>query len=146
MPKRHVQAAIALIERRGRYLVCRRRAGDFLGGFWEFPGGKREPGERWTVCLRRELREELGVAVKSVRPFGTIRHRGPHGSIMFKVFRCAIARGEPRPVEADTLRWVPARELTRYRFPPANRRLIARLSAAPLRRRPARGAVSSAVL
>jgi len=52
-----VCAAIAVIERRGRYLVSRRRAGDHLGGMWEFPGGKRRAAESWRACLVRELDE-----------------------------------------------------------------------------------------
>ncbi|MBI3455027.1 MAG: NUDIX domain-containing protein [Candidatus Rokubacteria bacterium] len=86
MPRRRarpVQSAIALIERRGRLLICRRRPGGFLGGYWEFPGGKRRPGERWAACLRRELREELGVSVGRLRPLMVIRHRYLSGPIVF---------------------------------------------------------------
>lgn len=126
-----VQAAIGLIERGdGCYLICQRRAGDFLGGFWEFPGGQRERGESWQVCLRRELREELGVSVRALKPFGAMRYRYGARMVVFKVFRCVIARGRPRPKDAQRLRWVRAGQLRRYRFPPANRRLIARLSSA----------------
>ncbi len=124
-----VQAALGLIERRGRYLICQRRAGDFLGGFWEFPGGKREPRESWEACLRRELREELGITVRGIRRFGTMRYRYGQRPITFKVFRCAVARGSPRPLDAQALRWVLPGRLGRYRFPPANQRLIARLAA-----------------
>ena len=125
----HVQAALALIERRGRYLICRRRPGDFLGGYWEFPGGKRHPGESWTACLRRELREELGVSTRSLRPTGTMRYRYASRGVTFRLFRCTLAAGRVRPLAAQTLRWVPARRLIRYRFPPANRLLIERLRA-----------------
>ena len=134
-----VQAAIALVERRGRYLICRRRRTDVLGGFWEFPGGKRRRGEPWVACLRRELREELGVAVNGVRPVGLIRHRYPDRTVRLRVFRCAIARGRPRALAAETLRWVPAARLPAYRFPPANRALIARLARATRSRRISRG-------
>ena len=126
---KQIQAALALIERRGRYLICRRRDGDILGGYWEFPGGKREPGESWTACLRRELQEELGVAVRDVRLFGTLRYRYAARPIFFKVFRCAVARGTPRPLDAQALRWVLGAQLKRYRFPPANRQLVAFLVA-----------------
>ena len=122
-----MQSALAVIERRGRLLICRRRPGGFLGGYWEFPGGKRRPGERWAACLRRELREELGVAVGRLRPFMTLRHRYAAGPMVFKVYRCAIASGRPRPLSAAALRWVAPGRLSRYRFPPANRALIARL-------------------
>jgi len=123
-----VQAAIAVIERRGRYLICQRRSRDFLGGYWEFPGGKREADESMEACLRRELREELGVAVRSVTPLGTMRYRYARSEVRFGIFRCVIARGRPRPLDAQALRWVPRRRLRRYRFPPANRPLIRYLS------------------
>ena len=141
---RHIQAALAVIERRGRYLICQRRDGDFLGGFWEFPGGKRAPGESWTRCVRRELREELGVSVKAVRPMARMRYRYADRTVVFKVFRCAIARGTPRPLEAKALRWVRSGELGRYRFPPANQGLIERLSgSAALSRSRRRGIILS---
>ena len=122
-----IQAALALIERRGRFLICRRKPGDFLGGYWEFPGGKRKPGESWETCLRRELREELGVSIRRIRPDGVLRYRYRDRAILFRVFRCAIAQGRPHPLAAQALRWVPASQLARYRFPPANRPLLTRL-------------------
>jgi mutator protein MutT len=121
---------VAVIERRGRLLICRRPRSAVLGGFWEFPGGKRLAGESWTACLRRELREELGVTVGPLRPFGELRYRYPSRTIMFKVFRCAIRRGVPRALAASRLRWVRPADLGRYRFPPANDALLRRLSAA----------------
>ena len=128
-PIRHVQAALAVIERRGRCLICRRRPGGFLGGYWEFPGGKREPGESWTACVRRELREELGVRVMRVTPWMQVRRRGmERRPVLFAVFRCTIA-GRPRPLAAEMLRWVPLTRLSRYRFPPANRPILERLTA-----------------
>jgi mutator protein MutT len=124
-----VGAAIAVIERRGRVLICRRRRGEFLGGYWEFPGGKREPGESWEACLRRELREELGVAVRGVRLLMRLRHRYRNRPVfVFRVYRCVVAGGTPRPLAAAALRWVPRGRLSRYRFPPANRPLLAKLS------------------
>ena len=126
--RRYLHAAVAVIERRGRILICQRHAGDSFGGYWEFPGGKREPDESWESCLRRELREELGITIRAITPYGTMRHEFVDGVVLFRVFRCAVARGRPRPLDAQALRWVRARDLQRYRFPPANRRIIARLS------------------
>ena len=124
-----VHAAIAVIKRRGRYLICQRRSRDYLGGYWEFPGGKRETGESWEACLRRELREELGVIVSRVTPYGNTRYRYEDRTVIFRIFRCVIASGRPRPLDAQTLRWVSPGGLRRYRFPPANTRLVAQLSA-----------------
>ena len=125
---RTIHAAIAVIERRGRYLICQRRHDDSLGGYWEFPGGKREAGETWEACLRRELREELGVAIRAIRVYGRMQYRYPDGVVSFRIFRCAIARGRPKPLDAQALRWIPLNRLGRYRFPPANRPLVKRLS------------------
>ena len=126
--QRRLHAAVAVIERRGRILICQRHDRDSFGGCWEFPGGKREPGESWETCLRRELREELGVVVRLIQPYGRMRHQFEDGTVFFRVFRCTIARGKPRPLDAQALQWVRAGELKRYRFPPANRALIEQLS------------------
>ena len=123
-----VHAAIAVIKRRGRYLIAQRRSRDYLGGYWEFPGGKREAGESWEACVRRELQEELGVAVSRVMPYGNTRYRYEDRIVLFRIFRCVIASGRPCPLEAQALRWVTPGGLRRYRFPPANARLVARLS------------------
>ncbi|PIQ84746.1 MAG: 8-oxo-dGTP diphosphatase MutT [Candidatus Omnitrophica bacterium CG11_big_fil_rev_8_21_14_0_20_63_9] len=123
-----VHAAIALIERDGRILVCRRRLRGVLGGYWEFPGGKRRPGETWTACVRRELREELGVEAAALRAIGTLRHRYPQRRVTLQVFRCRIGRGKPKPLYSLKLRWVSPAGLRRYRFPPANQPLIAQLA------------------
>ena len=56
-----IEVAAALIVHQGRLLITRRHPQAHLGGLWEFPGGKREPGESWEACVVREIREELGV-------------------------------------------------------------------------------------
>lgn len=147
MPNRRlrlVPVAVAVIERRGRYLICRRRADDHLGGYWEFPGGKKESGESWETCLRRELREELDVAVGDLRPFGRLHHRYADRQISFRIYRCRLARGRPKPLGAQAVRWVAATQLSRYRFPPADRSLIERLrSESPLPRRRGRAIIET---
>ena len=122
-----IQVAAGVIERSGRYLICQRRDSDTFGGYWEFPGGKRQPGERWEACLRRELQEELGVSVRLVACIGYFRHRYAHRALFLRVFRCAIVKGQPRPLYPQAMRWVPLRRLARYRFPPANQQLIRQL-------------------
>ena len=122
------QAAIAVVERRGRVLIARRLSTDHLGGVWEFPGGKRRVGETWTACLRRELAEELGLRVASPRRIATIRFRYPDRRVYLAVFRCMTVRGIPSPRRGQALRWVARQALGRYRYPAANRELVARLS------------------
>ena len=67
------------------------------------------------------------MAVARVRPFGRFAYRYRDRAIVFQVFRCVIARGVPKPLDAEALRWVSARQLGRFRFPPANRALISAL-------------------
>ncbi len=127
-PKRRVSAAIGAIERRGRYLIGRRRASGHLGGLWEFPGGKRKRGETWAACLKREIREELGVRIEVLDHLDSIRFRYSDRLIRLEVFRCIIVEGRPQPLGCDQLRWVWPSQLSRYEFPSANRRLIKRLA------------------
>ena len=123
-----VQVAIAVIERNGRYLISRRRPADHLGGYWEFPGGKRRVGESWETCLRRELREELGITATLTERLPSIRFRYPDRQVRLEVFRCGIQEGRPRPLACEEIRWVRAAQLRQYRFPPADRQLIRSLS------------------
>ena len=137
MPKprpKIIHAAIAVIERDGHILICQRQPHDSFGGLWEFPGGKREQGETWEVCLHRELLEEVGVTVRNVTPFGWMRHQFRDGLVVFKIFRCALAVGEPKALEAQQVKWIRPSELSDYQFPPANKGMLARLSGTNQRR------------
>ncbi len=102
-----------------------------MGGLWEFPGGKCEPGESLEDCLRRELREELGVEITQPIPFHAVRHDYEHTEIELSFFRCSLARGEPRPLGCDQLRWVFPNQLMAYEFPPADAAVIRALQEFP---------------
>lgn len=119
-----IEVAAGLIHHDGRYLIARRKPGVHLGGFWEFPGGKREPGETLEECLQRELFEELNVRIDVPLPFRLIRHEYPGQTVEIHFFRCLIEEGRPRPLDSDELRWVSPQELSRYRFPPADQAII----------------------
>src|ERR1700744_6143582 len=71
------EVSAALIFHGGKLLISRRPAQAHLGGLWEFPGGKREPGETFEACLVREIREELGVEVSVGKLFAEVRHDYP---------------------------------------------------------------------
>jgi 8-oxo-dGTP diphosphatase len=119
-----VQVAAGLIFREGHYLIARRKAGTHLGGLWEFPGGKRETGESLEECLRRELREELGVDVTPPVHVRVIRHDYRGKTVELHFFRCTISRGEASALDCEEVRWVTPGELSDYEFPPADRPLI----------------------
>ncbi|MEK6549438.1 MAG: 8-oxo-dGTP diphosphatase MutT [Nitrospirota bacterium] len=119
-----IQVAAALIVREGRYLITQRRADVHLGGLWEFPGGKRESGESLEDCLRRELREELGIEISRPVLFRVIHHDYPEKSVELHFFKCAIASGLPRPLGCEDLRWVAPEELDQFPLPPADQPLV----------------------
>lgn len=119
-----IQVAAALIAHEGRYLITQRKAGVHLGGLWEFPGGKREPGESLEDCLRRELREELGIEIAQPVLFRVIRHDYPEKSVELHFFRCAMSSGLPRPLGCEDLRWVAPEELDQFPLPPADQPLV----------------------
>ena len=113
----------AVIERGGRYLVTRRQQGVHLEGLWEFPGGKCDPGESLADCLRRELREELGVEATIGAEVLSTTHAYPERSVELHFIGCTL-RGDPSPQLGQKMRWVAREELRSLEFPPADGELI----------------------
>lgn len=125
----HRQVAAAVIVRAGRVLIGRRPEGKLLGGLWQFPGGKREPGESLQACLRREVREELAVDVQPDQRLGVFEHAYSHFTVQVVAFGCRLLRGRPRAREHTQLRWVRPRDLSHYPMGKVDR-AMARLLAA----------------
>jgi mutator protein MutT len=113
----------AVIERDGRFLVTRRLKGTHLSGFWEFPGGKCDPGETHEACLARELREELGVDATIGDEIVVTEHAYLERTVRLHFRRCEI-NGEPRPLLGQEMRWISKLEMRELPFPDADRKLI----------------------
>ncbi len=109
-----VWVAAGLILREGRCLIAKRPKGSFMGGYWEFPGGKREQGETIEECLQRELGEELGIQVKVGDIFLDSYYRYPTRAIRLTTLVCCIDSGEPEPVGCEEVKWVLPHELAQY--------------------------------
>lgn len=112
---------------RGRILLTRRTEGRDLAGLWEFPGGKREPGESAEDALARELQEELGIDVELGPPLIAVPQQYPHKRLRLDVRAIARWRGTPRGHEGQALAWVPPHKLPDYPMPPADRPVVAAL-------------------
>ena len=133
VPRRAVEVSAGVIFRSGQLLITQRHADAHLGGLWEFPGGKREPGESFVQCLTRELREELGVEVNVGELLESVTHAYADQTVHLKFFLCRLSAGEPQPLDCAALKWVGREELAAYTFPAADAQLIKRLAADPVR-------------
>lgn len=130
-PPQVIEVAAGLVFRSRKVLISQRPADKHLGGLWEFPGGKREPGESFPDCLIRELREELGIEVAVHEEVEEITHAYPAKTVLLKFFRCTLRAGEPRPIHCSAVAWAGRQELSLYTFPAADARLLHLLENSP---------------
>lgn len=104
-----IGVAAAVIERPdGAFLMASRPDGKAYAGWWEFPGGKVEPGESPRHALDRELKEELGIAVRRAYPWLTCDYDYAHARVRLHFFRVTDWAGAPHPHEGQALAWVHA--------------------------------------
>src|SRR5205085_3896600 len=83
-----IEVAAAVIQRAdGAFLLAQRPPGKVYAGYWEFPGGKVEPGEAVERAIARELHEELGIDVECAYPWITRVYTYPHATVRLNFFR-----------------------------------------------------------
>lgn len=124
----HYSVTAAVIWRADQVLITQRPPEGLLGGLWEFPGGKQESGETLEACLRREIREELGVDIRLGAALGVFRHAYTHYKVTLYAFECGLLAGEPRPIQVADLRWVDRRALAGFPMGKIDRQIAARLA------------------
>jgi len=126
--KPHIHVSAGLIQKNSRFLISKRPEGGHLEGYWEFPGGKQEKGERIQQCLEREIEEELGLQVKAGQVALTIEHEYETKIISLHVMDCTILAGEPRAIECQEFKWVAPEDFRKFVFPPPDIKVIEFLS------------------
>jgi 8-oxo-dGTP diphosphatase len=124
-----VEVVAAVIERAdGSFLLAQRPPGKVYAGWWEFPGGKVEPGESNERALARELHEELGIDVRRAYPWITRVHIYEHATVMLHFFRVVDWSGEPRSKEGQAFVWQRLGEPMAEPMLPANAPVLAALA------------------
>ena len=110
----------------GRILVCSRPAGSHMAGKWEFPGGKIEPGESAEDCVRREIREELGMEIAVGSALTVMEH--DYGVKYVRVtFFPAVSDDPPSARDGQEFRWVAPDEMESVDFLDADRPISAEI-------------------
>jgi 8-oxo-dGTP diphosphatase len=121
-------AAAVILRADGDVLLAQRPAGKPYAGYWEFPGGKLEPGETPRHALARELREELGLGVVRAAPWLVQRYDYPHADVELHFFRVLAWRGEPTGHDGQAFAWQSPGAIEVSPLLPANTRVIAALT------------------
>ena len=105
----------------GRYLIGQRQDPCRYAGFWEFPGGKKEPGESRLSALQRECKEELGINVSKARPLFQWSYKYPDRHVRLDAWLVQDYTGKPHGAEGQSLRWLPLEAFGQVNFLEANK-------------------------
>ncbi len=123
-----IKVTAAVIEKDGKILIAKRKRGDRMGGKWEFPGGKLNPGETPEACLRRELKEELGIEAEVGAFICSSRFWYYFMPLELLVYSARHISGELRALDHDELRWVAPSELHNHDFVKADVKVVRELT------------------
>ena len=126
---KEIEVGCAIIEKDGKILITQRQPGSFLGGFWEFPGGKREAGESMEECLVREIREEVALEICPREFLQTDSYQYPEKIIHLYFYLCDWISGNPLKIECMDFRWVLPDEMRSFKFPVGDDNMINELIA-----------------
>jgi A/G-specific adenine glycosylase len=121
-PRRHI--AVGVVRRDGRILITRRREVGLLGGLWEFPGGKVEPGETAAEACKREIEEEVSLSVEVGAFITRVDHAYTHLKVSVDVFDCEYGAGDVALNGPTDHRWILLEQAEQYAFPAVNRKIF----------------------
>ncbi len=127
----HFDVAAGVIYKNGdrkQFLIAQRPAEGMLGGLWEFPGGKQEPGESLSQCLRREIQEELALDISVAEEITVVKQSFTHFKITLHAFAATIQAGTPQKIGVADWAWVSLDELRNYAFGRSDRKIIEQLA------------------
>ena len=119
--------AAVIFDTQGRIFATQRGYGEWKD-WWEFPGGKIEPGETPQQALRREIREELDAVIEVGELLRTIDYDYPTFHLTMHCFKCRLANGHLTLLEHEAAKWLTPSDLQSVRWLPADEEIIQDLS------------------
>lgn len=122
--KPHYDIAVGIVWHGQKILIDKRPENGLLGGLWELPGGKMEPGETLSQCVEREIAGKFNVQVKARQMFKKVNHAYTHFRITLHAFQCDYLRGQLAPEKAVEAKWVSPSDLKNYAFARSSKRII----------------------
>lgn len=127
----YIPVTAAVIEKEGMVLIARKPF-PFKNPYWEFPGGKAEEGETLEECLKREIREELGIEIKVGECLCAEKHIVDHSkAITLYAFRAEYVNGDVFLSDHEEIRWVKPENLLQYKFPRPDLHIVRKLMSIP---------------
>ncbi|BAQ60039.1 mutator mutT protein [Geminocystis sp. NIES-3708] len=123
LPHKKIGIAV-IINDKQEILIDKRLPTGLMANLWEFPGGKIEKGETPQDCIKREIKEELGVDIIINHHLLDITHRYSEFIVTLSVYICEIITGKPKTLECAEIRWVTVSQLDDFEFPSANQEII----------------------
>lgn len=127
MKRVHIVAGIIFNQDKSQVFITKRPDDKHKGGFWEFPGGKVEPGETIEQAMVRELEEEIGITTTEQTLFEHLEFDYPDKSLKFDFITVTQFGGQPYGKEGQQGEWVNVEELANYAFPEANVPILERV-------------------
>ncbi len=123
-----IEVGCAVVFKKGKLLIAQRHPEDTLGGYWEFPGGKKEDQETLEDCLIREVHEELGIKILPRRFLCRSEHEYPNRKVILFFYLCDWLEGDPVCHDCHDFRWVSQDEIMGYPFPEGDAEILKELN------------------
>lgn len=116
---KHIEVVAAVIRKDGMIFATQRGYGDFKD-WWEFPGGKVEPGESLEEALKREIREELSAEIRIEKLLRTVEWDYPAFHLTLHCFLCSLATEDMSLNEHEAARWLDGTSIYSVKWLPAD--------------------------
>ena len=124
--KKTIHVVAAIIYDNEKIFATQRGYGDYKD-WWEFPGGKIEPGETPEVAIAREIKEELDTSIAVERYLMTVEYDYPEFHLSMDCFYCSVESGRLTLLEHEAATWLPINDLRMVKWLPADLIIIERL-------------------